>query len=62
MKTSGFHCETKFGLLVFWDTLMCISVNTAAVKVGGHLIVSYQSVSGDTHVSVILFKLVEFRI
>ena len=22
MKTSGFRCETKFGLLVFWDTLV----------------------------------------
>ena len=22
MKTSGLCCETKFGLLVFWDTLM----------------------------------------
>ena len=22
MKTSGFRCETKFGLLVFWDTLL----------------------------------------
>ena len=22
MKTSGVSCETKFGLLVFWDTLL----------------------------------------